>query len=618
MMRPPRRPPPQRKGDLSNWRQYLRDLAATLGLVWQAHKLQTLLIAFVSLTQAFFPAVSLWISKLLLDAVAQAVNGAFATPEAAFSRLLTLLGAQVIVGAISSILTTVQTALRDLLGDKLQNTISLQILSKATQLELAQFEDADTYDTLQNAYREVGSRPLGVFTQLISLFQSLITLGSVSALMAQLGPSVVPLVLLASVPGVWVSSRFGTESYRMIRRQAADARQQNYLGMLLTNDTVVKEVRAFGFEQYLLVRWQHFYLKFRAQLESLIYRRSAWGLGASLSSALLIAVATLSVLRRAANGLLTVGDFGLFVQGISQLQMQFSNLLSGFTGIYQNLLYMRNLFEFLELPSADVDAGETWSEPITSVEFKNVSFRYPLTDKDVLKDISFRIEQGHALALVGENGAGKTTLVKLLTRLYDPSGGVILLNGKDVTHYSRRSVQREMSIIFQDFGRYQMTVRENVGLGRTDAINDETQVRTAGVQAGADGFIDELPDGYNNMLGRWFSGGRDLSGGQWQRLALARLYFRDGSVLIFDEPTAALDANAEFEVIEALRSQAKDRITVIISHRFSTVRMADHIIVLEDGVISEDGSHETLIAQNGTYAHMFKLQARGYLEGYNN
>ncbi len=595
-----------------SWRIYGRDLLATLQLVWSTSPLQTLVAAGLSLIQAFIPAVTIWISKLLLDAVAGAIEGRLGTPEAAFSQLLGLLSLQVGVGVASSILTAAQGTNRELLGDALQNRISLRILRKAANLELSQFEDADTYDTLQNAYREVGSRPLGVFTQIVSLVQSLITLGTVSALLSQLGIAVVPLVLLATLPGVWVTSRFGTEGYRMLRRQVADARIQNYLGYLLTNDTAVKEVRLFGFEDYLISRWGAYYAKFRTQLVSLVARRSLWGLGASAVSAAFIGAATLLVLRRAARGLVSVGDFGLFIQGIAQLQGQFSTLLSGFTGIYQDLLYMRNLFEFLELPTHDLEAGEVWAGRIQRIELQNVSFRYPLTENDVLKDVSLSVHQGQALALVGENGAGKTTLIKLLTGLYSPTTGRILLNGQDAARFSPRSIQKEMSIIFQDFGQYQLTVRENVALGQTESLADDADVEAASIRAGADAFIGQLPEGYGNMLGRWFAGGRQLSGGQWQRLALARLYFRGGSVLVFDEPTAALDANAEFEVVETLRAQAAGRITVLISHRFSTVRLADEIVVLEYGTASERGSHETLLAQNGSYAQMFRLQARGY------
>lgn len=599
-----------------SWRVHLGDLGETLSLVWQSNPRRTVTVALLSLVQALLPAANLWVAKLLLDAVAKAIAGTLGTAAEALATMLGLLLVQVGITAVAGAVGTLQNATRELLGDALQNRISRRILAKANELEMAQFEDPKSYDALQNAYREVGSRPLGVFTQVVTLVQALLTLGSVSALMVQLGWAVVPLVLLSSVPNVWVSTRFGTEGYRMIRRQAADARRQNYLGMLMTNDQVVKEIRLFGFGGWLMERWQAFYLGFRRQLESLIRRRSAWGLAASLTSTGMIGAATYMVLRRAAAGALTVGDFGLFIQGIGQLQNQFANLLSGFTGIYQNLLYMRNLFEFLELPVVDHDTGEPWSGRIESIEFQDVSFRYPLTQSDVLHSVSFRVERGRTLALVGANGAGKSTIVKLMTGTYRPTRGTILVNGQDAARFRPSSLCAEMSTVFQDFGQYQMTVRENIALGRVDAIDDDEALRAAARLAGADGFVAELPNGYDNMLGRWFEGGRQLSGGQWQRLALARLYFRGGSVMMFDEPTSALDADAEFEVIETLRAFARDRIAVIVSHRFSTVRMADEILVLDRGRIVERGDHDALLAQAGIYARMFQRQARGYREGY--
>jgi ATP-binding cassette, subfamily B, bacterial len=273
---------------------------------------------------------------------------------------------------------------------------------------------------------------------------------------------------------------------------------------------------------------------------------------------------------------------------------------------------MRNLFEFLELPSRNLEDGETWRGPIETIEFDSVSFRYPLTDRDVLSNVSFKIAKGQALALVGENGAGKTTIVKLVTRLFEPTAGRILLNGIDATRFSPRSVQCEMSIIFQDYGQYQMTARENIGLSRTDKLHDNTAIHRAGEKSGASDVVNDLPEGYESMLGRLFPGGRQLSGGQWQRLALGRLYFRPASVQIFDEPTAALDAIAEAQMIDRLREHGKDRITLLISHRFSTVRMAETIIVLHEGTVIEAGAHEDLLATGGIYATLFNLQARGY------
>ena len=595
-------------------RQMLADLASTAQLVWSASPGLFSLILCLSVLLALVPAATLWVGKLLVDEVARAITGELQNADAAYRRLAILLALQVGIAIASSLLQTIYTTSRELLGDTLQNRISLRILRKAAALDVESFENAETYDALRNAYNEVGSRPLGVMFQVIGIGQSLITLTSIGGLMARLGWQVLPLVLVASIPGVIVSSRFGAEGYRVMRRRATDARHQNYLGSILTSDTLVKEVRLFGFEHYLLDGWQDYYRKFRAQFVSLLRRRSAWGLAATLGSSLLIAGATLSVLRRAANGTITVGDFSLFIGGIVQIQSQFTTLLNSVTGIYESLLYMRNLFEFLELPSRNLDEGEEWRGPIDSIEFEGVSFRYPLSERDVLSDVSFKIGKGQALALVGENGAGKTTVVKLVARLFEPSTGRILLNGIDASRFSPRSVQREMSIIFQDYGQYQMTARENIGLSRTDRMHEDAAIQRAGEKSGAVEVVNDLPQRYETMLGRLFPGGRQLSGGQWQRLALGRLYFRPASVQIFDEPTAALDAIAEAAMIDRLREHGADRITLLISHRFSTVRMAERIIVLHDGKVVESGSHAELVAQHGVYAKLFELQARGYLQ----
>ena len=593
-------------------RQMLIDLGATARLVWGASAGLFVLILVISLVLALVPAATLWVSKLLLDDVALAVRGGFGNADVAYRQLATLLALQVGIGAAAALLQTIYGASRELLGDTLQNRISLRILEKAAALDVESFENAETYDALRNAYNEVGSRPLGVMFQMIGIGQAMITLASIGSLMTRLGWHVMPIVILASIPGVIVSSKFGAEGYRMIRRRATEARHQNYLGSILTSDTLVKEVRLFGFERYLIDGWQEYYRSFRTQFVSLLRRRSGWGLTASLSASFLIALATLSVLRRAAQGAITVGDFALFVGGIVQIQNQFSLLLNSVTGIYESLLYMRNLFEFLELPSRNLDAGDQWRGPINTIEFEHVSFRYPLTDRDVLTDVSFRIERGQSLALVGENGAGKTTVVKLVTRMFEPTAGRILLNGLDAARFSPRSVQREMSIIFQDYGQYQMTARENIGLSRTSALGDDPAIEGAGEKSGAVDVVNDLPDRYETMLGRLFPGGRQLSGGQWQRLALGRLYFRPASVQIFDEPTAALDALAEAAMIDRLRAHGAERITLLISHRFSTVRTAEHIVVLHEGGVVEAGRHEELVAQGGIYATLFNLQARGY------
>ncbi|WP_221090756.1 ABC transporter ATP-binding protein [Deinococcus aquaedulcis] len=598
--------PPTLPAETLTLRERLHDLRATLGLVWAASPRHSLVYVATTLASSALPAANLYVSKLLLDEVARAAQGGVT-----YRALLTLLAVQVGLVVLGNLLSTLQTAAQQLLGDSLQHAVSRRILTKAAALSVESFEHAETYDRLQQAYREVGSRPLGVATQLVSLAGGLVTLGSVGALMLTLGPWVLPLVILATLPGVIVNNRFGVEGYRMLRRQTHDARVQNYLGSLLTSDAQVKEVRLFGFEAELLSRWREYYLGFRRQLVALVRRRAGWGFAAALLSALLIGLASALILRRAAAGEISAGEFSIFVLGIAQVQSTVSGLLGGGSAVYQNLLYMRNLFAFLELPSRDLDAGETWEGPIHTIEFRNVGFRYPLTERDVLRDVSFTVRRGQALALVGENGAGKTTVVKLLTLLFSPTSGQILLNGQDAARFSPRSVQREMSVIFQDFGQYQLTARANVALATTPDSAQDGGVARAVERAGAD-FVDTLPEGLDTPLGRLFQGGRQLSGGQWQRLALARLYFRDASVLVFDEPTAALDARAEFETIQALREETRERITLLISHRFSTVRLADLILVLAGGEVAEAGSHHDLMARGGRYAALYELQARGY------
>ena len=338
------------------------------------------------------------------------------------------------------------------------------------------------------------------------------------------------------------------------------------------------------------------------------------GIAATLGSSPPVALARCRTSSRW-PGAITVGDFSLFVGGIVQIQSQFAGLLNGVTGIYESLLYMRNLFEFLELPSRNLDEGETWRGPIETIEFERVSFRYPLTDRDVLTDVSFAVRKGEALALVGENGAGKTTVVKLVTRMFEPTGGRILLNGIDAARFSPRSVQREMSIIFQDYGQYQMTARENIGISRTDRLGDDAAIQGAGDKSGAAEVVSTLPEQYETMLGRLFPGGRQLSGGQWQRLALGRLYFRPASVQIFDEPTAALDAIAEAAMIDRLREHGRDRITLLISHRFSTVRMAERIIVTARRRRRRVGVITRIARTRRHVRHAFQSQARGYVSG---
>jgi ATP-binding cassette, subfamily B, bacterial len=587
-------------------RRVASDFTAAARLVWDASPGQLTLMLALSAAAAVVPAATLWLAKLLVDEVARAVTTA-RDADASYGRLARLLAAQVAVGAAGSGLTACLVAIKELLSDMVHNRTAFLVLQKAASLDPARFEVPETYDALRNAYENVGARPLALVQQVVGTLQAIVVLASIGALMQRVGGPVLTLVLLAGVPGVVVSSRFGIAGYWMMRRRTTDARIQTYLGSLLTSEVVVKEVRVFGCERYFLDRWKTYSRRFRTQLVRFVRSRACWSLGGSLASAVLVALATLSVLRLAAARSISVGDFSLFVLGIGQTQSQVAALLSNLAAFHEHLLYMRNLFDFLDLPGT-ADAGNAdWRGPIDSIEFERVTFRYPSSVHDVVHDVSFIIRRNSMLALVGPNGAGKTTLVKLLAGLYEPTRGRILLNGLDASRFTRRSVQRELSVLFQDYGQYYMSVAENIGLSDVAAMGDAAAIEMAGRRAGVDAVIRRLPERYETMLGQLFGDGRQLSGGQWQRLALARMFFRPASVVILDEPTGALDGAAEAEVANALRTHRKGRIVVVASHRVSTVRLADRVMMIDRGQVRADGTHQQLSATSEAYAQLFAL-----------
>lgn len=398
----------------------------------------------------------------------------------------------------------------------------------------------------------------------------------------------------------------------MVRQRAPELRKQHYLGMLLTNVRFIKEIRVFGVEGYFVNLYKSIFTKFYTENRQLILKRSLMSVLASAGSTFGWLLTAGYVVFRIAQRTLTLGDFALYTQAISTTQGQLQSLLRGLSSLYSDTLFVRNLFEFLALPVHNPDAGKQWAEPIREIEFRNVSFRYPNTDRDVLHNVSFNIRSGQSLALVGKNGAGKTTIVKLLCRLYDANDGEILINGKNVAEYTPRSLQEQIAVLFQDYAWYCLSVKENIGVGRISDIHDMNKISAAAKQGGADTFVADLPRRYDTILGRLFEGGVELSGGEWQKVALARSFFRNGSLMILDEPTASLDAEAEYETFEKLLENSLSRITFLISHRFSTVRMADQILVLENGRCIEMGTHKDLMQKEGQYAYLFKLQARGY------
>jgi ATP-binding cassette subfamily B protein len=507
-------------------------------------------------------------------------------------------------------LSLCQSLLRAQLGQR----VNVMILEKALTLELQHFEDSEFYDKLTRARREASTRPLSLVTRTFGLVQNAISLASYAALLAHFSPWAVAVLLCAGMPAFVAEAKFSGDAFRLFRWRSPETRMQIYLETVLAREDHAKEVMLFGLGPRLLERYRDIFRRLYAEDRALTVRRDAWGFALGLvgTAALYGAYAWIAI--TAVARLITLGQMTMYVALFRQGQSAVSAMLAAVGGMYEDNLYLSTLYEYLEehvpRPSGTVLRGP---HPQDGVRFEDVSFSYPGAEEPALEHITLHLTPGTSLALVGENGSGKTTLIKLLTRLYTPTSGRILLDGQDLADWEEGALRQRIGVIFQDFARYQMLVGENVGAGDERFFEDQQRWRAAAEKGRASEFIDSLPAGYHTQLGKWFRDGRELSGGQWQKIALSRAFMRTrADILVLDEPTAAMDAQAEAEVFEHFRQLARDRITILISHRFSTVRMADQILVLSRGRIVERGTHEELMQLNGRYAQLFSLQARGY------
>jgi ATP-binding cassette subfamily B protein len=500
--------------------------------------------------------------------------------------------------------------LRGLLGQR----VNVMILEKAMTLELAHFEDSEFYDKLTQARREASSRPLSLVNRTFGLVQNAISLTSYAILLFAFSPWAVVILIAAGLPSFFAEAKFSGDAFRLFRWRSPDTRMQMYLETVIAREDGVKEVKLFQLGPRLLQRYRDIFSKLFVEDRKLTIRRDTWGfiLGLVSISALYAAYGWIVVTTM--MGTITLGAMTMYLVLFRQGQSAVAAILSSVSGMYEDNLYLSNLYEYLEqpVPTRHGDAVRG-PEPGRGLEFENVSFTYAGAKEKALSNVSLQIKPGESLALVGENGSGKTTLIKLLTRLYVPTEGRILLDGLDLQEWDVETLRQRIGVIFQDFGRYQFSVGENIGAGDVRHIDDRERWKKAATTGLAAPFIEDMPDSYETQLGRWFKGGRELSGGQWQKIALSRAFMRsDADILVLDEPTAAMDAASEAEVFEHFRTASRSKITILISHRFSTVRAAAQIIVIHQGRILERGTHESLLAEDGQYAHLFKLQARGY------
>jgi ATP-binding cassette subfamily B protein len=580
-----------------------------LELVWSTNRTLTVALALLTLTAGVLPAGVAYVGALIVDAVLGAIRTAGI--GARVVELVLLEGALVAaIAAAQRGLSLCQSLLRAQLGQR----VNVMILEKALTLELQHFEDSEFYDKLTRARREASTRPLSLVTRTFGLVQNAISLASYGVLLAHFSPWAVAVLLLAGLPAFVAEAKFSGDAFRLFRWRSPETRMQIYLETVIAREDHAKEVKLYGLGPRLLERYRDIFRRLYREDRALTMRRDAWGFALGLIATAALYGAYAWIALTTVRGVITLGQMTMYVALFRQGQAAVSAMLAAVGGMYEDNLYLSTLYEYLETtvpaPAGTVRRGP---HPEDGVRFEDVSFTYPGAEEPALEHVSLHLIPGSSLALVGENGSGKTTLIKLLTRLYAPSAGRILLDGQDLATWEEGALRERIGVIFQDFVRYQMLVGENVGAGDERYFEDEASWRSAASKGQAAEFIETLPEGYRTQLGKWFKDGRELSGGQWQKVALSRAFMRvRADILVLDEPTAAMDAQAEAEVFEHFRQLARERITILISHRFSTVRMADQIVVLNRGRIVERGSHEELMQLNGRYAHLFALQARGY------
>lgn len=579
--------------------------------IWHTQPWMTAGNIGLRLIRSAIPFLTLYVGKLIIDEVVQLINNKSIDTQ----HLILLVSLELALALGADLLNRATSLLDALLGDLHANRSSIQIMQHAATLDLAQYEEPIFYDKLERARQQTVGRT-ALLSQTLAQIQDLITIGFLGAGLALFSPWLILILVITIIPAFLGEFYFNAESYALSYQWTPQRRELDYIRYVGASNVNAKEVKLFNLSGFLTERFREVSAAYYQQNKKLAIRRASWG-------ALLAAIGTAGYYGAYAfigletvKGTITIGSLTFLAGSFRQLKSSLEGILNRFTSISQGALYLKDFFQFFDLKPKVASPAKPLPFP-TKIQqgfiFENVSFRYPNAEKWVFQNLNFTLKAGEKLAIVGENGAGKTTLVKLLTRLYDPTEGRILLDGHDLQEYDLAELQHHIGVIFQDYIRLMMTAQANIAVGDIDEINNIDRIATATERSLAASLIQRFPDGLKQVLGRHFSGGTELSGGEWQKIALARAYMRDSELLILDEPTAALDARAEYEVFQRFAELTKGKMALLISHRFSTVRMADRIIVIENGQLIESGSHEALMTQQGHYAELFQLQARGYI-----
>jgi ATP-binding cassette, subfamily B, bacterial len=580
-----------------------------LELVWQTSRTLSVWLAILTVLAGALPALVAYLGARIVDAVVVASSSG-----GDIVRVLELVALEGATVASLALCTRALSLCTTLLREQLGFRVNSMILDKALTLDLEHFEDSEFYDRLTRARREASQRPLSLVMRSFSLVQNLVSLASFGALLFTFSPWAVLLLVLAGLPGFFAEAKFSSDAFRLFRWRSSERRMQAYLETVIAREDHAKEVKLYALGKRLLDRYKAIHHKLFAQERQLAIRRDSWGFALGLLATGALYAGYCWVAVSAVRGVITIGEMTMYLMLFRQGQGAVSSALGAVSGLYEDNLYLSTLYEYLDTPARPPGGvQQNGPDPADGLRLEHVSFTYPGAERPALSDVSLHLKPGSSLALVGANGSGKTTLIKLLTRLYVPSAGRILLDGRDLAEWDVEALRRRFGVIFQDYVRYQMLVGENIGAGDEPHFEDEARWRESARMGQADEMVAALPEGYRTQLGKWFFGGRELSGGQWQKIAVARSFMRsDADIRVLDEPTAAMDAEAEAEVFRHVRDATAGRMTILISHRFSTVRMAEEIIVLDSGRIVERGDHDSLMLQQGVYARLFALQASGY------